>query len=112
MVHRREVKARSEKATTAWYGARLESLARRLWEKRHLLFKSDENMTPQEQEDLIAILEEDKKMDRMRSFLLGVRHVFRDSRNEEEARKALAELKQIQDRTKGNRNAQEGSFFP
>ena len=95
VIHRREVKARSEKATTAWYRARLESLAKRLWEKRYLLFKSDENMTPQEQEDLIAILEEDKKMDRMRSFLLGVWHVFRDSRNEEEARKALAELKQI-----------------
>jgi hypothetical protein len=95
VAHRREVKARSEKATTAWYGARLESLAKRLWEKRHLLFKSDENMTPQEQEDLIAILEEDKKMDMMRSFLLGVWHVFRDSRNEEEARKALEDLKQI-----------------
>jgi hypothetical protein len=95
VIHRREVKARSEKATTAWYRARLESLAKRLWEKRHLLFKSDENMTPQEQEDLIAILEEDKKMDRMRSFLLGVWRMFRDSRNEEEARKALAELKQI-----------------
>jgi hypothetical protein len=52
-------------------------------------------MTPQEQKDLIAILEEDKKMDRMRSFLLGVWHLFRDSRNEEEARKALEELKQI-----------------
>ena len=95
VAHRREVKARSEKVTTAWYRARLESLAKGLWEKRHLLFKSDENMTPQEQEDLIAILEEDKKMDRMRSFLLGVWHLFRDSRNEEEARKALAELKQI-----------------
>ncbi len=95
VAHRREVKARSEKVTTPWYGAKLRTLARRLWEKRHLLFKSDENMTPQEQEELIAILEEDRKMDRMRSFLLRVWHLFRDSKNEEEARKALEELKRV-----------------
>lgn len=95
VAHRREVKARSERVTTPWYRAKLESLAKRLWEKRHLLFKSDENLTPQEQEDLIAILEEDKKMDKMRSFLLGVWHLFRDSKNEEEARKALADLKRM-----------------
>jgi len=95
VAHRREVKARSEKVATSWYRGKLESLAKRLWEKRHLLFKSDENLTPQEQEDLIAILEEDKKMDKMRGFLLGVWHLFRDSKNEEEARKALADLKRM-----------------
>lgn len=95
MAHRREVKARSEKATTPWYKAELESLAKRLWKKRHLLFKSDQNMTPQEKEDLIAILEEDKKICKMRNFLLCVWHLFRDSNNEAEARKALAELKRM-----------------
>jgi len=95
VAHRREVKARSEEVTTPWYGRKLESLAKRLWEKRHLLFKSDENMTPQEKEELMAILEEDKKMDRMRSFLLGVWHLFRDSENEAEARKALEDLKRM-----------------
>jgi hypothetical protein len=95
VAHRREVKARSEKVTTPWYQGKLESLAKRLWEKRHLLFKSDENMTPQEKEELMAILEEDKKMDRMRSFLLGVWHLFRDSENEAEARKALEDLKRM-----------------
>jgi len=95
VAHRREVKSKSEKVTTPWYRKKLESLAKRLWEKRHLLFKSDENMTPQEKEELMVILEEDKKMDRMRSFLLGVWHLFRDSRNEEEARKALADLKKM-----------------
>ena len=95
MVHRREMKARSERVTTSWYQEKLKSLAKRLWEKRHLLFKSDENMTSQEREELTSILEEDKKMDRMRSFLLGVWHLFRDSRNEEEAWKALEELKRV-----------------
>ena len=95
VAHRREVKARSEEVTTPWYQAKLKSLAKRLWEKRHLLFKSDENMTSQEQEELMAILEEDKKMRKMRSFLLGVWHLFLDSKNEEEARKALEELKRV-----------------
>lgn len=95
IVHRREVKARSEKVTTPWYQARLASLAERLWKRRHLLFKSDEKMTPEEQEDLIAILEEDRKMSKMRNFLLSVWHLFRDSKTEAEARKALEEVKQL-----------------
>jgi len=93
--HRREVKARSQKVTTPWYKARLKSLAKRLWKNRHLLFKSDEKMTPQEREELISILEEDKKMSKLRSFLLGVWHLFRDSRTEQEAREALEELKRM-----------------
>ena len=78
IAHRREVKSRSENVTTGWYQTRLKSLAKRLWEKRHLLFKSDENMTPEEREELVSIMEEDKKMSKMRSFLLGVWHFFKD----------------------------------
>jgi hypothetical protein len=95
IAHRREVKSRGEKVTTPWYQARLESLSKRLWKRRYLLFKSDENMTEKERQELIAILEEDKKISRMRCFLLGVWHLFRDSNNEQEARKALEELKQM-----------------
>lgn len=95
VTHRREVESRSEEVTTPWYQAKLKSLGKRLWEKRHLLFKSDENMTPEEKEELISILEEDKKMRRMRDFLSGVWHLFRDSKDEAEANKALAELKKI-----------------
>jgi len=95
VAHRREVKSRSEKVNTVWYQARLKSLAKRLWEKRHLLFKSDENMTPKEKEELISIMEEDKKMYKMRSFLVSVWNMFRNSKDEEEALRAMAELKQI-----------------
>jgi len=95
VAHRREVKSRSEKANTVWYQARLKALAKRLWEKRHLLFKSDENMTPGEKEELISIMEEDKKMYKMRSFLVSVWNMFRNSKDEEEALRAMAELKQI-----------------
>ena len=79
IIHRREVKSRSEKVTTGWYQTRLKSLAKRLWEQRHLLFKSEENMTSREKAELVSIMEEDKKMSKMRSFLMGVWHLFRDS---------------------------------
>ena len=109
--HRREIKASSERVNTPWYQTRLKSLAKRLWEKRHLLFKSDENMTPQEQEDLIEILEEDKKMSRMRSFLNGVWHLFRDSKNEEEALKALEELKRMKIEPKASETLEKACAF-
>lgn len=95
VAHRREVKRRSEQVTTPWYQAHLQALAKRLWERRHLLFKSDERMTPQEQEELMAILEDDRKIAKMRNFLRGVWHLFRESHSEEEARKALEELKRL-----------------
>lgn len=95
ITHRREVKSRSEQVMTPWYQARLKSLVKRLWKARHLLFKSEEHMTLQERETLISILEEASKMAKMRNFLLGVWHLFRDSHTEEEARKALEELKQM-----------------
>jgi hypothetical protein len=95
IIHRRSVKSRSEKVTTAWYQARLKCLAKTLWEKRHLLFKSEERMSQEEKEDLIEIMEEDSKICKMRIFLMSVWSLFRDSKNEEEAYEALAELKKI-----------------
>lgn len=68
-------------------------------------------MTPQEQEDLIEILEEDEKMNRMRSFLNGVWHLFRDSKNETEAIKALEELKQIKIEPKASETLEKACAF-
>ena len=79
VAHRREVKTRRENVTTPWYQASLEFLAKRLWEKRHLLFTSDAKMTSQEKEEVIALLEADKTMSRLRSVLVGVWHLFRES---------------------------------
>jgi len=81
--------------TTSLDQARLESLAKTLWEKRHLLFKSDERMSQEEKEDLMEIMEADSKVCKMRIFLMSVWSLFRDSKNEEEAYEALAELKKI-----------------
>jgi hypothetical protein len=95
LAHRRDVEERSKKVRTAWYREQLESLAKVLWKKRYLLFKSDQRMSPQEQQQLIEIMEADPKVRRLRNFLQGVWHLFRESRDEPEAREALEALKQV-----------------
>jgi hypothetical protein len=95
VAHRRAVKARSTRVRTAWYRAKLEALAQMLWQKRYLLFTSDERMTPKEQQQLVAIMEADPKVRKLRTFLYGVWHIFRDSQNDQEAREALEALKKI-----------------
>ncbi len=95
LAHRREVKARSTKVRTAWYREKLETLAQTLWKQRYLLFKSDERMSPEEEEQLVEIMETDPKVRKLRTFLHGVWHIFRDSRDAQEAREALEALKQV-----------------
>jgi hypothetical protein len=95
LLHRREVKARSQQVHTAWYRQTLEALAQTLWKQRYLLFKSDDRMTPEEQQQLVAIMEADPKVGKLRTFLHGVWHIFRDSRDDREAREALEALKKI-----------------
>jgi hypothetical protein len=95
VAHRREVKARSTQVRTAWYRAKLEALAQTLWKKRYLLFTSDERMNPEEQQQLVDIMEVDAKVRKLRTFLHGVWHIFRDSRDAQDAREALAALKKV-----------------
>jgi len=95
LAHRREVKARSQEVSTPWYRDKLEALAKTLWKKRYLLFKSDERMSPQERQQLVEMMEADPKVGKLRTFLKGVWHIFRDSHNEQEARDALELLKKV-----------------
>jgi hypothetical protein len=94
-AHRREVKARSQRVQTAWYRAKLETLAQTLWKQRYLLFKSDERMSPGEQRQRVEIMEADAKVRKLRTFLKGVWHIFRDSHDAREAREALEALKTV-----------------
>ena len=48
VAHRRQLKKRSEKATTPWYKKKLEALATTLWENRYLLFKADQRLSDDE----------------------------------------------------------------
>ena len=95
LAHRREVKARSQRVHTAWYREKLEALAQTLWKPRYLLFTSDERMSPEEQRQLVEIMEADPKVGKLRTFLHGVWHIFRDSRDAQDAREALEALKKI-----------------
>ena len=95
LVHRREVKARSQQVQTAWYREKLAVLAQTLWKQRDLLFTSDERMSPEEQQQLVEIMETAPKGRKLRTFLHGVWHIFRDSRDAQDAREALEALKRV-----------------
>lgn len=88
------VNSRSETVTTPWYKKKLEALATRLWEHRYLLFKADDRLNDEEREQLTQILEADEKVGTLRAFRGGVWHIFEDSQDEQQARDALAALKQ------------------
>jgi hypothetical protein len=91
---RRQIASRAEEAKTPWYKAKLKALAALLWKNRHLLFKAEKRMTDEEKATLVEICESDIKVGRIRAFLCGVWHIFDDSADESEARKALEMLTQ------------------
>lgn len=93
LERRREQKARAEESWTPWYRNKLEALAKSMWENRYLLFKADERMTGEERERLARIVEADHYIGRLRAFLGGVWDIFESSKDEEQAREALARLK-------------------
>ena len=92
---RRQHKARSEQASTPWYKKKLAALAKSLWDNRYVLFKAEERMSEEEKQQLSRIIEADQQVGRLRSFLGGVWRIFEDSTDEQQARAALAALKQM-----------------
>src|SRR6266851_1429613 len=84
-----------QQVQTAWYREKLAVLAQTLWKQRYLLFTSDERMSPEEQQQLVEIMETDPKVRKLRTFLHGVWHIFRDSRDAQDAREALEALKRV-----------------
>ena len=94
---RREIAARSKKAKTPWYKARLKALAGSLWKNRHILFKRETRMTDEEKTKLVEICESDAKVGRIRAFLSGVWNIFDNSADDQAAREALQALKRKKD---------------
>jgi hypothetical protein len=95
VAHRKQIKANSEEVTTPWYKKKLEALAKSLWENRYLLFKSEQRLTAEEKEDLTQIMAADQKVGRLRAFLGGVWRIFENSKDEQQAKEALSQLKQL-----------------
>ena len=95
LQRRQQHKARSEQVSTPWYKKKLVALAKSLWDNRYLLFKAEERMSEEEKQQLSRIVEADQQVGRLRSFLGGVWRIFEDSTDEQQARAALAALKQM-----------------
>jgi hypothetical protein len=94
VVHRRGIKKSSAEVDTPWYRAKLEALAKKLWEKRGLIFKSSDKMSPEEYEELMVLMDQDRFVDTIRQFINRVWNIFRDSRCELVARLRFKRLKQ------------------
>ena len=94
VARRKEIKRCGEAATTADDSGRLVALAARIWEKRHLFFKREENLAGEERTALCELLEADPLLDRVRGFMLGVWSTFHDSKTEADAREKLVLLGQ------------------
>jgi hypothetical protein len=103
--HRRDVKKRSEEVGTPWYAAKLEALAKKLWDKRGLIFKNPDKMTPEEQAELLALMDEDSFVDTLRHFMDRVWGIFRDSKGQLGARQRLGRLKQHEEVQRDSKSA-------
>jgi hypothetical protein len=93
VAHRKEVKRRSHAVTTPWYAAKLEALAQRLWDKRGLLFTTDDHLTDEQRIELCDLLTKDPWLGTMRAFLGRVRGIFTDAKGELGARQRLGRLR-------------------
>lgn len=94
VAYRKELKERAGRSQTPWYREKLETLAKRLWEQRGLLFKNPDRMTAQESQTLVDLLDHDPFVGTVRTFLERVWGIFRDSEGELGARQRLGRLKQ------------------
>jgi len=100
VAHRKDVKARSKNVTTPWYAAKLEALAKLLWEKRGLLFTADDHLTDEQRETLADLVAQDPWLGTMRAFLGRVRGIFTDAKGELGARQRLGRLQAFADEQK------------
>jgi hypothetical protein len=89
VARRKEVKARGESVATPAYAKKLLGLAQRIWEHRWLFFKRDENLTADERTELLALLEADTVLTKVRGFALAVWALFEQSKDDAAARDAL-----------------------
>ena len=94
MARRRQLKPRRQAVSTPWDKQKLEALATSLWKNRSLLCKAEARMSEEEQR-VAEIVEAEHHIGKLRAFLGGVWRIFEESQDEQEAREALATLKQM-----------------
>jgi len=95
VAHRKDIQARSTQVETPWYRAKLEVLAKKLWDNRGLIFKNPDNITDEEHARLRELIEEDRFVKNLRHFMGRVWGIFEDSKSALGAHQRLAYLKEL-----------------
>jgi len=91
--HRKALKSQAKEAEEPEDKNRLEALAKRLWKRRGLMFKSDHRMKPEERRELRELMAVDEEVSVLRGFLVKVWGIFRDSKGQLGARQRLGKLR-------------------
>ena len=91
--HRKSIKRQAEGETDAEEVRRLTELAKRLWKRRGLIFKSEHRMSEDERTDLRDLMAVEPYVGVLRRFMDKVWGIFRDSKGELGARQRLGKLR-------------------
>lgn len=97
VADRKEVKRRSQQVSTPWYAAQLENLAKRLWQKRGLLFTTDDHLDDEQRAEVADLVQQRPWLGTMRAFLHRARGIFTDAKGELGARQRLGRLRVFAD---------------
>jgi hypothetical protein len=94
VARRKDIKAEGAAASSEKpaYSKRLLGMAERIWKHRWLFLKRDENMTQEEKDELVDLMEADKPLAQVRGFAKAVWDVFEKSQDESAAQQALDAL--------------------
>lgn len=109
--HRREVKAEAKKWPGTELKGYLETLGKRLWKHRYLVFKREDRMNDDECTTLCELMGDDLEVPVLRRFIDKVWGIFRESKGEEDARKRLAEIKQRSEVIEGSAYSKAVNFL-
>ena len=91
--HRKAIKRKADEIEEPEEKIRLKALAKRLWKRRGLLFKSDHRMNPEERRELLELMTIDDEVSVLRGFLSKVWGIFRHSKGELGARQRFGKLR-------------------
>lgn len=100
VADRKEIKQRSQQVSTPWYAAQLEDLAKRLWDKRGLLFTTEDHLDDEQRAEVAELVHRRPLLGTMRTFLHRARGIFTDAKGELGARQRLGRLRRFADKKK------------
>jgi hypothetical protein len=93
VAHRRQIKADAETLPAETDKERGLALAKRIWESRWSFFKRDKNLKDEERSEMLALLEAEPQLSRVRGFVEAIWDLFDNSDSEGTAKEKLVALK-------------------